>query len=1127
MNGVQGGHLQNVLSISTAANNRYLLHFNTLNSLTQWTAGIRLAMFEHTTLQEAYTGALIAGKGRNLNNIKQIMFPLKFAHEDWARVRFGAGTPWQRCWCVISPPDEKELDKARKAQKKSSYERVKMPKGDIKFYDTRKVTKKTKPIATVSEAYAAYAIYPQSKPLIEQSTLVKVEGVITLHDQQGPHEGFVFVMPEVHQMVSGFEIMLRWLFPTFDTFGLYGRPNKLIADTLDQRGLMFAMPAGRRYGYLDILDVSSLIHTRGSQNWTERQWRREMRKLTGEKMMNQPEGRPLESRQDSRRRNTENTRPGVRFGDGETARSTPGSRSASPVKQPVVVNEYPQPPESAPPGAMRKPWSPHKRAQSEAQGLRRYATDVQSRPSYEHDRSDATEDFTPPPGPPPQARGYDDPSFGRQFGSGSLERIQSGLEVPSPGYNTEIQQAPPSPHLAPPTPVSPPPALMHPANSRPLNEPYAPPELRRANSNVDAETLYEMRDAMRQQQDPTYEDGTWNGVVPQRQHNPVALNQYDNRALADRSEGAVNRFQYGQRLSTIPASPFVGSDTEQFQSPHQQSPLPQFDGVEEEHSTPLEKNEMESLEDHLAPPVPSHSTQSIARKPVPRPIPDHRPSLEDHLPVPEQRPALTRSLTDPTNSPLHVSDGWENVIINEVALERQLDAPLLDRTRTNTISTQSSEPDYASTASVSTKPKQSVERPRAGKLKTVGNAEIPSMNVDAFNGMNAGQETAPNTSSEIPDIDFGRTYDYTRMIGSHPQSTPTPAPAPSSQVDKRRSLSAERLMEFTRKSSLNDTNRLSYFDGGRTPTPGGRTPTPGGGVRTPEPFEERSTVPWPGASPSPPQVVHRSKTSVSPEEWVTQRAAMAQEAQYAPTKMSLADRLSGHNRSTSVQNTSGRRKLTKTPPLSRHLSGDWGQQSPTPRPSSRGAGVNLDSVGRSPSAMEQMQISKATGTPLVNLAQNARTFQEQSPGMLDIVAQRERDRAASREGRNSMFVQQAIERQQQQMRMEAEAQAQAQLQAQAEQQYQMQLQEQARQQQQMAWNQQMYMQNQQYANQMQQPPTYQPSNSFQGLYQSGYHAAPSSVYSTATDYTSQDQRPQQQGYGAGYMARQQQQYSRR
>ncbi|KAK5200912.1 hypothetical protein LTR16_004444, partial [Cryomyces antarcticus] len=168
-----GGNLQNVLSISTAGNNRYLLHFNSLNSLTQWTAGIRLAMFEHATLQEAYTGSLIAGKGRMLNNIGVIMERTKFKSEDWARVRFGAGTPWRRCWCVITPPDEKEYQKLQKTLKKRPiYDRsTPVPKGDIKFYETRKVTKKTRPIATINDAYSAYAIYPQSKPLIDQSTL--------------------------------------------------------------------------------------------------------------------------------------------------------------------------------------------------------------------------------------------------------------------------------------------------------------------------------------------------------------------------------------------------------------------------------------------------------------------------------------------------------------------------------------------------------------------------------------------------------------------------------------------------------------------------------------------------------------------------------------------------------------------------------------------------------------------------------------------------------------------------------------------------------------------------------------------------------------------------------------------
>jgi CCR4-NOT transcriptional complex subunit CAF120 len=287
MNGPGGQTLQNVLSVSTAANNRYLFHFNSLNSLTQWTAGIRLAMFENSSLLESYTGSLIAGKGKTLNSIRQILERTRWKHEDWARVRFGAGTPWRRCWCVITPPDEKEFQKLQKSAKKNSvYERsAPVLKGDVKFYENNKIKKKTRPMATIRDAYAAYAIFPQSKPLIDQSTLVKIEGTVTIHSSpESTTEGFVFIMPEVHPAVSGFETMLKFLFPVFDTFGLYGRPQRLVADSLDPRSLMFALPTDRRYGYLDLLDVAGLIHSDGSQSWSERQWRKQLKDLTLKRM---------------------------------------------------------------------------------------------------------------------------------------------------------------------------------------------------------------------------------------------------------------------------------------------------------------------------------------------------------------------------------------------------------------------------------------------------------------------------------------------------------------------------------------------------------------------------------------------------------------------------------------------------------------------------------------------------------------------------------------------------------------------------------------------------------------------------------------------------------------------------
>jgi CCR4-NOT transcriptional complex subunit CAF120 len=397
--------LQNVLSISTAGKNRYLFHFNSLHSLTQWTAAIRLAMFEHTTLQEAYTGSLIAGKGKLLNNIKVIMDRTKIRNEDWTRVRFGAGTPWRRCWCVLSPPDEKDISKQQKlAKKKSAYERTAPLQGNIKFYDTKK-TKKAQPIATINDAYSAYAIYPQSKPLIDQSTLVKIEGSITIHSTpETTTDGFVFVMPEVHPAVTGFEMMLRYLFPVYDVFALYGRPNRLVADTLDTRSLMFALPQEKRYGYLEILDVAGLIHETGSQSWSDREWRKKMKDLTAARMKKMTaEGRPRSRASSYRgyRNSLPNRGASLRYEDGASIKSTPSllSHTEAPPMPPPHSDSAP-PTENGPfPEPRRSPQhqrsfsaatpsSTNPRQQSQRYGPEQSYTPSrlsheQSRPSYD------------------------------------------------------------------------------------------------------------------------------------------------------------------------------------------------------------------------------------------------------------------------------------------------------------------------------------------------------------------------------------------------------------------------------------------------------------------------------------------------------------------------------------------------------------------------------------------------------------------------------------------------------------------------------------------------------------------------------------------------------------------------
>ncbi|KAL6716023.1 hypothetical protein ACLMJK_006985 [Lecanora helva] len=545
--------LQNVLSISTAGKNRYLLHFNSLHSLTQWTAAIRLAMFEHATLQEAYTGSLIAGKGKLLNNIKVIMDRTRIRNEDWARVRFGAGTPWRRCWCVITPPDEKDFQKQQKlAKKKSAYERTAPLKGNIKFYDTKK-TKKAQPIATINDAYSAYAIYPQSKPLIDQSTLVKIEGSITIHSTpETTTDGFVFAMPEVHPAVTGFEMMLRYLFPVYDVFALYGRPTRLIADTLDTRGLMFALPQERRYGYLEILDVAGLIHETGSQSWSDREWRKRMKDLTSQRMARMTtNGRPR-SRANSYRgyRNSLPSRAGtLRYEDGASICSTPSLHDGVPPMPPPHSDSAP--PTENGPFPPPRPIARHQRSFSEAipastpprQKSQRYGPEQnytpsrlsheRSRPSFEGQFSSqlSLEQNTPSPpfkgrpsyeqqGPPPfvgsrqpsEPGAPPPPAHGVPIGMAArnpqLQKYTNGLGGHSERSSSEserrfggIDEADPQEirqelrPAPPPSQVAAPPAFSHQPGAKPQKRPGINPEMRRANSRLSITTLSQLAEA--------------------------------------------------------------------------------------------------------------------------------------------------------------------------------------------------------------------------------------------------------------------------------------------------------------------------------------------------------------------------------------------------------------------------------------------------------------------------------------------------------------------------------------------------------------------------------------------------------------------------------------------------------
>ncbi|CAG8972404.1 hypothetical protein HYALB_00007158 [Hymenoscyphus albidus] len=1037
--------LQNVLSISTAGRNRYLLHFNSHHSLVQWTAGIRLAMFEHATLQEAYTGALIAGKGKQVNNINVIMERARVKHEDWARVRFGAGTPWRRCWCVITPPDEKEVQKLQKQanKKRSAYDRSRPPvlKGDIKFYESKK-TKKVKPIATITEAYSAYAIYPQSKPLIDASTLVKVEGSIMIHSNPpSMTEGFVFVMPEVHPAVSGFEMMLRWLFPAYDTFALYGRPGRLIPDTTDPNSLMFAMPKHRRYGYLEILDVSGLITEQGSGSWRESEWRRRMKELTKKRMTAIENGSQRNSRYGSRRSTRASFGPSrsrIQFDDAASVRSTPSTSYGQSDGAGIVgalprVDSAPvQAGTFAPPPRMANPT--HQRSVSETNGRDPYENQMSNSPY------DGTYEQGPPPPPHnmPMAIGHPGSALRYQNEMATTpERVSS--EDESAARETPVRELQDLQTTSTPEPVSAPPAFSHAPGALPITVPYHSPELRRAKSRMSTTTLSQLAGA--------------GGAAATYNENGARDSEEQKRGYAEDQKGVpynannlkeLNANQGGLNEGLVaPRNRRFSFENSSLQSDIN-NPQPPTQHSDNFTNPPLRN-------DSQAPPPPTHGNTRTYEPPSIFTTPNHTqghnsqtsvgststvsphqpPRLQtSHSIVRKPLPSRTATLKDPSS----VSDddtpsslkSLRNHVIDEAAFEMIGRDQRMQTLRSEyQIHRQNSgasvyddgastaSPDYPSTRpSIDSKrSKKSVEKPRAGVKKTVGDPEF---------------ETFNNFRQSVH-IDFGPTINY---AAEEPPRKPSPGPnqsynagsprghSPGLGMDKHSSDRPRQQSPAARPDSAGVMNRNS--------------------VSPQQNANYRHSVAWqPGLAVATHPAANSQ--SITPEQFVAQKAAAAvatpmyaHQRQHSnltlgrttPTMMGRDTPTPPlvHNRPNDHLTKQSHSRNTSTDMLARpsdHLTKQSHSRNTSTdmlaRPNSRTAGVALGpAVNPKLSAREQEHIARATGTPLINMAQNNRS--SSGGGLVNAIENREHERQQLKHGMNSQAVQQAIaQRQQQQM----------------------------------------------------------------------------------------------------------------
>ncbi|KAL4913919.1 hypothetical protein BDW62DRAFT_155557 [Aspergillus aurantiobrunneus] len=801
--------LQNVLSVSSAGQNRYLFHFDSYDSLIQWAAAIRLAMYEHTCLYEAYTGSIIAAKGRELNNIRAILERTRFKHEDWARVRFGAGTPWRRCWFVITPPDEKEFQRAKKTmKKKSAYDRApRLVIGNIKFYETKK-TRKVKPIATVTDAYCAYAIYPQSKALIDQSTLIKIEGNFILHSQsESRTEGFVFVMPEVHPAVSGFEIMLQFLMPTFDTFNLYGRPGRLIAAVNHVKSIMFAFPNQERYDYLDLVDVANLMRTPGSLNWSEAEWRKQLKDATARRMANTSSRTSSITTSKPRfRASLPNRYSHIPAEPSSRKGRFPGYMPAFNQSVDAVVQQVPKE------GSFTQP--PHSRSMSDTTRFGpKPAQDSAIMSSAASSAQDLTE--SPIPGGSPARSSSED------------DQVRS-----SEGPHMDSAHAPVAQQFArsplPPSDVAPPPTLTHDPRETPSTRPQPSPDVRRANVRMSDATLAQLVAA----------SGGMN--LADRPNTSASHNSnYTNNGPVPPMQAASDAPRLAPALDGLP--------NQQTAMQEEGPPVP-------EHSLGVSGP---GISNTPSPKVNRQSTQSIRintekavkRKPINRSSTQlvspqssvGEPSFDDlrHT-VDEDALNLVGIVNSPTiSSPKKTTQQEEESVYDD------------DESTTS--------PDYASTGGslYSKNSVKSVPKPRMGVKKTVGTEPQPKDVVigDAHYSMNAKPEHNP----DIPTIDFGPTLTYLPTTGRPNTSDMFKKfnhhRTDSDSTEKQRfSLSAGQMDRSHSRSPSRDEYRRSVLwqPGMAVPRP----VTPGGGL-TPEQFVQQR------AAPSPPLHAHQRTPSTS------------------------------------------------------------------------------------------------------------------------------------------------------------------------------------------------------------------------------------------------------------------------
>lgn len=324
--------------------NQLALRFGDADECHLWHAALLLAKYEHTALNEAFTGVLLSLNGPNLLDILTLLDHKKrFARYEWCNLRLPQIlAKWIRVFVVVVPGLLKR-------------------KGRVEVYTSEKLLKKLL-VLYVNDADAVYNVYPEDTKMIDFNSIMKLEGEIFVNKafehlfaqpddkkskkpllraastlsngprsrsssvnssmlffssapsptQDGRHSlpnsppkstsshffkkqaanhfvetNYLYLMPIPHPGVSATETMIRNFVHIVDAFHLYGRPSHLNSDKTDPILMLFGLPSLPHCGYLALDDAYDVVRSNKTislaEEWSELHWRWALKRHLAEK----------------------------------------------------------------------------------------------------------------------------------------------------------------------------------------------------------------------------------------------------------------------------------------------------------------------------------------------------------------------------------------------------------------------------------------------------------------------------------------------------------------------------------------------------------------------------------------------------------------------------------------------------------------------------------------------------------------------------------------------------------------------------------------------------------------------------------------------------------------------------